>query len=843
MFFKSIDILSPEISLYNNNRKRHSSFIGGFLTLILFLYSLFIIIQHSAFTSFPDKYSLKIYRNFDTYLKFQYFNDTESGLFHFFYIYNGNDIDSEELIKFKSIKNGILRIYMINILNPHEYDSSNLQNYDHWLYDTCHNYVIEEDKKYDYSYSFCIQYYYNHIHKRYYSITDKANFKWPFFKEAFSIAENSYFITLIERCANNSYINNILGQCYSEERINSYFEMFNNIFISFIDNTFEINDKKEPIKTYSHQIHNALKINEKFFSFHEMEFTRFNYEENKIFREQYKKNSFIFEEDRISKIYKDEKNKILTAFSFRFKKYLNEFRKQENKLFYLFRILSINIISVYSILYIINLFFNEIIQTNNFILYLNDKDSLIYKHINYDKSKLFSLRSNLNSNGTNDNYGQFSSFGNLKTNNMSNNIFTTYNRDNISKFNKKSEDFVEKDDNNYSKKNENIFFINNGTFMDGNINNNKNLHLNFNIFEKTKSMKFDRKKSKLDDLENNNNRIHSYRKRRKEKGTTIFKSLILRNMNEKQSENYSPRNEETFDNCSKQKIMNNSSICLFKDINNQNNLNLNTKKNNAHKKELTPPKKDKKHNQFTPNNQYLTNQLDIISKNKESKNDLINYHENNKKFSVSTKTHMNSYIIDKEKNRLNISSININNFKSQEKIKIPTKKFLEPIRHPNRRNSLTNEIININDSNSQISISKKVREYYLKNNQLNKMKGNKLNKEKTRQEQRDFIKKKKTDINNSLNVHFSLNNNNNNTKLLNVEKYIIFTPKICWNYLCLCRDNDNNGIRAMSNFRKKLLSEEYIYIMHLSLLIYKRKFGCKSILDKNGILDELYYDY
>ena len=83
-------------------------------------------------------------------------------------------------------------------------------------------------------------------------------------------------------------------------------------------------------------------------------------------------------------------------------------------------------------------------------------------------------------------------------------------------------------------------------------------------------MKFDRKKSKLDDLENNNNnRIHSYRKRRKGKGTTIFKSLILRNMNEKKSENYSPRNEETFDNCSKQKIMNNSSICLFKDINNQ----------------------------------------------------------------------------------------------------------------------------------------------------------------------------------------------------------------------------------------------------------------------------------
>ena len=49
MFFKSIDFLSPQISLYYDNRKRHSSIIGGFLTLILFLYTLILISSYSYF--------------------------------------------------------------------------------------------------------------------------------------------------------------------------------------------------------------------------------------------------------------------------------------------------------------------------------------------------------------------------------------------------------------------------------------------------------------------------------------------------------------------------------------------------------------------------------------------------------------------------------------------------------------------------------------------------------------------------------------------------------------------------------------------------------------------------
>ena len=368
---------------------------------------------------------------------------------------------------------------MLNLLNPYDYNSSDLGNYDHWVYDSCHNFVIEEDKHYDYSYSFCIQYYYNHVHQRYYSVSDKSNFKWPFFKETYSIAENSFFTTFIEKCTNNSYINQILGSCYPEDRINNYFKIFNNIFISFVDNKFEINDKKVPIKTYSHQIHNALKVNKNFFSFHHMEFTRFNFEDKGMFHKQFKKNSFMFEKDKIFKIYNGGINNPLTAFSFNFKKYLNEFRKPENDILFIFHRICSHTVSIYFILYIINLFFNEIVQTKDFITFINDDKSLIENHINYDKIKLVSIKSNLNSNESNENNIQFNSFANIKTNNNSNNIFASYIKDNNSKFNKKSEviDLAEKDENNFSKNSENIIFIDKRTFRGGVSNNKKNLIL------------------------------------------------------------------------------------------------------------------------------------------------------------------------------------------------------------------------------------------------------------------------------------------------------------------------------------------------------------------------------
>ena len=40
-----------------------------------------------------------------------------------------------------------------------------------------------------------------------------------------------------------------------------------------------------------------------------------------------------------------------------------------------------------------------------------------------------------------------------------------------------------------------------------------------------------------------------------------------------------------------------------------------------------------------------------------------------------------------------------------------------------------------------------------------------------------------------------------------------------------------------------LLSEEYLYILHLNMCIFKQKYGCKSNLQKGHLLEEIYNDF
>ena len=833
MFFKKIDLVSPQISLYFNNKKRHSSFIGGFFSLIFILNFLGILIQYSAFNTLPNKHSLNIYRNFDENINAEFFNENNFGIFHFFYLYNkNNNINNDELIKYKNLKNGIIHIYMLNSLNIYDFNSTNFQNYDHWVYDSCNNYALEEDLKYDYSFSFCIHYYYNSIHKTYYSINDKTNFKWPFAKESNNISGNSYFTIFVEKCSNNSLINNIYGKCYSEEKINDFLLKFDSIFISFVDNKLNTSNEKNTVKKYSHKIHNHLKNNEKYFNFHDIEFSRFNYEENGVFYKKLKINSFMLEDHKISRIYNGNGNNILTAYSFSFKKYYNEFRKLEHKFFTIFRLISSNVVFVYIIFYVINLFFNEITQTRNFISYINNNNAFVQRNINYDRSKIFSTKSILNSNESNENNInslQSSYFGNVKSNNnMSNNFFNSFNKDIISKFNKKPEmtDYPrEKEENNYSKKSENIVFINNGTFMDTtNLNSKNKFNLNFNIFEKTKSMKLFQEKSDLNDLKYNN-KIYSHRNSKKESYINIFNHNIMsKKVNNKTKENNSIRNDFMSDNDSKQKIMNNSSISLLKIMNSKRNFQSNNSNNLFEKNELSPiNKKDKKISINSPYNLF-TNHIKNLYKNnnKGSANNLINSNIDIN-YPESPKHSIKNVRFDREKNKFSFSFIKNNgNNKGQEKNKSENK----------RKKSLLNEIID--KTNNQISLHKKSKEKH-KTSIL-------LNKEKKKQVNEENIKKKKFDINYSPNNSF-YNPRKINKNTFNIEKDSILTTKILLNYLCLCKKDKNNGIRIMSDFRKRLLSEEYLYIVHLSLLIFKKNLESKSNLEKNNLMEELYHDY
>ena len=135
------------------------------------------------------------------------------------------------------------------------------------------------------------------------------------------------------------------------------------------------------------------------------------------------------------------------------------------------------------------------------------------------------------------------------------------------------------------------------------------------------------------------------------------------------------------------------------------------------------------------------------------------------------------------------------------------------------------------DNASQIRISNNIdslnrKTFPLNNIVVKKIKKNQSSEYEIKREKESSIK------------HSNYNYSNNFVKVI---KNLQLTPKKFLDYICLC--NHVSDIFILDNFRKKLLSEEYLYIMHLNMFIFKQKYGCKSNLEQGHLLEEIYNDY
>ena len=890
MFLNKFDFISPNITLYYKERKRHLSPLGGLLTFVLAVGLISLIMNYTHFDDSHNSSSLKMYRNYEIDKSYNYFN--ESGLFHFIWIYNNENLMYNNEIQLNSFKKGIIRIYMTYVYDKYEYNSSNLRDHDHWVYDTCHSYVDKNDLKYDYSYSSCIKYYYNSIDKKYYSIHDNANFKWPYMREDITDNKNkTSFATFIEKCSNNSVINEILGECYTGEKINEYLSVFNKIFISFIDNKIQINDKRNRITPYSYKIYDNIINNGKSFYTHELKFYQFNYEEQKnIISKKYIYNSFMFDGERPSLIRKNEDSKLLLVYVFNIKNYINEFKKHENFLFdFCHRIGGIFAI-VYYFFYIFNFFVSERLEVRNFQKFLNDKGgNMVQRHINYEKNKIYTVKSNINttniSNELNDQYRTFKStyMGNLKidSTNINNTINNTRAIDNKYATTNVEKTKIEEKDN--AKKSENIIIINNGTFMNEGASNNSKINLNLaNTIGKLESMKLLNKRNELEVIDGYN-KTYTYTKKQEGSQDIVFPSFKDKSemnpnnfINYSKNKNYEFLNLEKEDNIeynSKQKILDASSISLLNLINkNKNIFNNNQNYIQSPKKEkempilnfdknselLSPKISPKPFSKNNPRNTYkdgssqndnffMFNPKSVLQKKNHRK--YINY--NMATTAENLKQRRQSYqqrnTLRKKYEKDNDSEMyKANNGKNRRRTGV----FNSPVnRLRERRLSLfscnTNNNNNIDENNrlfsvypcdyhSQNNFSRNLIEHYKKIG-MYKFKDKKNEKEIISP---SSVSKNQKKDNKSLLKYENSNKNNKFQIILNIK----WTPRILWDYLCLCRTKKKNAINILNKFRHKLLSEEYLYILHLNMFIFKQKLGCKSGMEKNNLLEELYND-
>ena len=135
------------------------------------------------------------------------------------------------------------------------------------------------------------------------------------------------------------------------------------------------------------------------------------------------------------------------------------------------------------------------------------------------------------------------------------------------------------------------------------------------------------------------------------------------------------------------------------------------------------------------------------------------------------------------------------------------------------------------DNASQIRISNNIDALNRKSFPLNHVVGKKIKKNQSheyeiKRDKESFIKPS------------NYNDSNNFSKVI---KNFQLTPKKFLDYICLY--NHMSDIFILDNFRKKLLSEEYLYILHLNMFLFKQKYGCKSNLEQGHLLEEIYNDY
>ena len=391
MFFERIDFLSPKITLFYKYKKRHSSSIGGLLTCIMIIICIFFIIKFFVALFIHSSPSVIFYRKYEKDLLKYSLNS--SSFSHLIWLHNNNNDSFQATINTKSI-----RIILLADENNYEADTSNLKNYEHWVYDLCQKEYFNnfEDKIFkdefinnnnNLSNAICIKYYYNNTEKKYYSLNDlNNNFKYPYLEHGVSNKKNTILAIIIEKCTNNSVTNFLFGECENEEYIQKYINEHNSAYIQILDHQVDLTNYHTPIQSYFMGISSFLLHNNGY------EVKTINLSpllirssQNIINDDYIEKNTIIVDNTQSTIISKN--NKILLKYLFCMQNYKQVYERKYDDIFEVFSSIGGIVQFFYYVFYLINYFYNDfilILNTQN--LFLNDpKNKKISKLIPFSR--------------------------------------------------------------------------------------------------------------------------------------------------------------------------------------------------------------------------------------------------------------------------------------------------------------------------------------------------------------------------------------------------------------------------------------------------------------------------
>ena len=253
MILRSLDLITPKITLYFNGKKTHSSIFSGILTIIAYT----LILIGSIYFSFD----LIKRKNPSVFYLNRFIDDAgffpmnSSSMFHFFqFTLEDNSID---IVDFESIT----IVGMEQYIGTYTSDN-NLTKYNHWLYGNCDMNDVKglEDLITfpNFNQSGCIKKYFNAKEQKYYNINEEG-FVWPILIHGCSHPNRTYYGIIIERCRNSTLRDKY---CNTPEQIDNFISTHVGISLQLIDHYSQVNNYDKPFKKYFYTLTNGLFNNE-----------------------------------------------------------------------------------------------------------------------------------------------------------------------------------------------------------------------------------------------------------------------------------------------------------------------------------------------------------------------------------------------------------------------------------------------------------------------------------------------------------------------------------------------------------------------------------------------------
>jgi len=252
MFLKKFDIISPEITLYYKGETNHPSIISGVITIISCLVVLVFSIIYLVDCLNKKNPTAYFFNRYIEDIGDYYINSTS--LFSYIQLIKSHprvpidiDFNKVEIIGFNASLESFIR------------SNYNLDNYYHWIYGKCDDYMNSNEKILSnavLAQSACIKKFYNYEKAKYYDIND-ANFVWPVIRHGSSNPNTTTYGIIIRKCENTDFRKKYFEECASQEEIDASIK---SLFISFtiVDNYIDVLDYENPINKFLYSITSGI---------------------------------------------------------------------------------------------------------------------------------------------------------------------------------------------------------------------------------------------------------------------------------------------------------------------------------------------------------------------------------------------------------------------------------------------------------------------------------------------------------------------------------------------------------------------------------------------------------